>query len=128
MLLFGVCGEDKEGRGMSGDLISKQALSKEIKEKIIPDKYGTSNAVLDVMGAVLRVIGEQVTIYDAEKVIQQLEENKEDAIKAIEENSPSEFHMIKIRDLKELFEEYTREQIEIVKSGGIAIGQKGDCE
>lgn len=119
MLLFGVRGEDKEGCGMSGDLISKQMLSKEIKEKIIPDKYGTSNAVLDVMGAVLRVIWEQQTAYDVEKVIQQLEENKEDAIKAIEENSPSEFHMIKIRDLRELFEEYTREQIEIVKKGGV---------
>lgn len=76
MLLFGVRGEDKEGQGMSGDFISKQALSKEIKEKIIPDKYGTSNAVLDVMGAVLRVIGEQVTVYDAEKVIQKLEKEK----------------------------------------------------
>lgn len=59
---------------MNGDLISKQALSKEIKEKVIPEKYGTSNAVLDVMGAVLRVIGEQQTAYDVEEVIHQLEE------------------------------------------------------
>lgn len=58
---------------MNGDLISKQALSKEIKEKVIPEKYGTSNAVLDVMGAVLRVIGEQQTAYDVEEVIRQLE-------------------------------------------------------
>lgn len=59
---------------MSGDLISKQALLKEIKEKVIPDKYGTSNAVLDVTGAVLQVIWEQPTAYDVEEVIQQITE------------------------------------------------------
>lgn len=111
---------------MNGDLISKQALLKEIKDKIIPEKYGTTNAVLDVMGAVLRLIGEQPAAYDAEKVIQQLEENKEDAIKATVNvcESYQAFGMIRI--LKELFEEYTRQQIEIVKSGGIAVGQKGE--
>lgn len=113
---------------MSGDFISKQALSKEIKEKIIPDKYGTSNAVLDVMGAVLRVIGEQVTVYDAEKVIQQLEENKESVIKTIE-NLYRKLATLEAADpLKALIEEYTRQQIEIVKSGGFAVGQKGESE
>ena len=58
---------------MSGDLISKQALLKEIKDKIIPEKYWTTNAVLDVMGAVLRVIGDKSADYDVEEVIRQLE-------------------------------------------------------
>lgn len=58
----------------------------------------------------------QHTAFDLESVIHQLNENKEDVIKAIEENSKSEFEMIKINDLKELFEEYTQEQIDIIKS------------
>lgn len=90
-----------------GDLISRNALSEKARNYFIsPD------------GA-LCLIESQPTAFDVERVIRQLEKNKDDAIKAIEENSPSEFHMIKIKDLKELFEEYTREQIEIVKKGGV---------
>lgn len=49
-------------------------------------------------------------------------EKKDAAVKAIDENGKSEYSlMIKTKDLKELFEEYTREQIEIVKSGGINL-------
>lgn len=103
---------------MSDDLISRKAVVDEISYKFGLGDSLISNAI--------QIIKRLPTAYDVEKVIQQLEENKEDAIKTIEENSPSEFHMIKIRDLKELFEEYTREQIEIVKSGGIAIRQKGE--
>lgn len=97
---------------MSGDLISKQALLKEIKEKIIPDKYGTSNAVLDVMGAVLQVIGEQTYTYDVEEVIQKLEKEKT--------------NFIGMGTLQSAyFDKGIDKAIEIVKSGGITIGQKG---
>lgn len=120
---------------MSGDLISRSATIENIWSlfnSVYNDsaKFETEETVLArrILVDVQREIERQNTTYDAEKVIQHLEENKEDAIKAIEENSPSEFHMIKIRDLKELFEEYTREQIEIVKSGGITVGQKGERE
>lgn len=104
---------------MSGDLISKQALLKEIKGKVIPDKYGTGNAVLDAIGAVLRVIGEQPTAYDVEKVIKQLEENKEHAIKTIRKVCNSYFAPEQADNLVELLEVYTREQIEIVRKGGV---------
>lgn len=93
-----------------GDLISKNNLMEDFRNTIT-EKSDTFDW--------LNMISRQKAAYDVEKVIQRLEENKEDAIKAIEENSLSEFHMIKIRDLKELFEEYTREQIEIVKKGGV---------
>lgn len=97
---------------MSGDLISKQAVLKEIKDKIIPEKYGTTNAVLDVMGAVLRVIGEQQTAYDVEKAIQKLEKEKT--------------NFIGMGTLQSAyFDKGIDKAIEIVKSGGISIGQKG---
>lgn len=96
---------------MSGDLISRKSVVDEISYK-----FGLGDSIIS---NVVRIIKGLPSAYDTKKVIQQLEENKENAIKAIEENSPSEFHMIKIKDLKELFEEYTREQIEIVKKGGV---------
>lgn len=113
---------------MSGDLISKQALSKEIKEKIIPDKYGTSNAVLDVMGAVLRVIEEQQTAYDVEKVIDKLKENEQEITSHLEKsakNAPNAAQETTLKVTAQLFRDYTKSQIEIVKSGGVSIGQKG---
>lgn len=116
---------------MSGDLISKQMLSKEIKEKIIPAKYGTSNAVLDVMGAVLRVIGEQTSAYDVEKVIDKLKENEQEITSHLEEsakNAPNAAQETTLKVTAQLFRVYTKSQIEIVKSGGISIEQKGDCE
>lgn len=64
------------------------------------------------------------TAFDLESVIERIKENEEDVIKAIEENSPSEFYMIKIKDLKELFEEYTQEQIDILKSAANATDGK----
>lgn len=118
---------------MSGDLIRKQALLKEIKEKIIPDKYGTSNAVLDVMGAVLRVIGEQPTAYDVEKVIQQLEEKissyelcVETAVKEIDKNpqNASTFEICSLHNNRGYLNGLKME-LEIVKSGGIDTEQKG---
>lgn len=116
---------------MSGDFISKQALSKEIKEKIIPDKYDTSNAVLDVMGAVLRVIGEQQTVYDVEKVIDKLKENEQEITSHLEEgakNTPNAAQETTLKVTAQLFRDYTKSQIEIVKSGGIDAGQKGERE
>lgn len=93
-------------------LIDADRLSEEAKEYFIsPD------------GA-LRLIERQPTAFDLESAIERLKENEEDVLKAIEENSKSEFEMIKIRDLKELFEEYTREQIEILKSAANATNGK----
>lgn len=66
----------------------------------------------------IKVLDESPTAYDVDKVIEKMKRNEEDAIKSIMENGKTEFHLIKITDLKELFEAYTKEQIEIVKSGG----------
>lgn len=107
---------------MSGDLISKQAVLKEIKDKIIPEKYGTTNAVLDVMGALLRVIGEQQTAYDVEKVIDKLKENEQEITSHLEEsakNAPNAVRETTLKVTAQLFRDYTKSQIEIVKSGGI---------
>lgn len=118
---------------MNGDLISKQAVLKEIKEKIIPDKYGTSNAVLDVMGAVLRVIGEQQTAYDVEKVIQQLEKLissyescVQTCIKEVDKNSQnvSTFEICSLHNNRGYLNGL-KKALEIVKSGGIDTGKKG---
>ena len=68
----------------------------------------------------IKVLDESPTAYDVDKVIEKMKRNEEDAIKSIMENGKTEFHLIKIMDLKELFEAYTKEQIEIVKSGGVA--------
>lgn len=112
---------------MSGDLISKQALLKEIKDKIIPEKYGTTNAVLDVMGAVLRVIGEQTSAYDVEEVIHQLE----DAIMPTPEHrhkfcgTVQPEYCVKYDNCEDCMAE---KMIEIVESGGTAVGQKGERE
>ena len=69
--------------------------------------------------SIIRIIEEQPTAYNVDKVVEYLKENKEDIIKYINENSKSEYSLIKVEDLKKLLEKYTREQIEIVKSGGL---------
>lgn len=78
------------------------------------------NAREDNIGEIVTLedFDRQETAYDADKVIEKLKKNEEDAIKSIMEYGKTEFHLIKITDLKELFEAYTKEQIEIVKSGG----------
>lgn len=94
------------------DLISRKALLEEIENgKGKPKIYDGMQEV----SWINECIQNAPTAFDLENVIEQLKENEEDVIKAIEENSPSEFHMIKIKDLKELFEEYTQEQIDILK-------------
>lgn len=99
---------------MNDDLISRKALL---------DVFRKNNIFEHITNAedknVIEIVKEQPTAYDVNKVIKLLEENNEDIIKAIEENSSSKFCMIKIMNLKELFEEYTREQIEIVRSGSL---------
>lgn len=80
---------------------------------------GASDFAKDIREAAQKLIDEQPTAYDVDKIVERLQESKKEAIKAIDENGKSEYSLIKIKDLKELFEEYTREQVEIVKSGGI---------
>lgn len=78
----------------------------------------------NLLDMIIRGVENELTAFDLESAIEQLKENEQDVLKAIEENSKSEFEMIKIRDLKELFEEYTREQIEILKSAANATNGK----
>lgn len=80
---------------------------------------GASEFAKDTREAAQKLIAEQPTSYDVDKVVEWLKLNKVAVAKAIDENWKSEYHLIKIKDLKELFEVYTREQIAIVKSGGI---------
>lgn len=102
---------------MSDDLISRKVLLDSM-DKRYKDKRGiVQNNFAEGFMQMEKLIKEQPTAYDLDKVIIQLKENKEDVIKSIRENAESEFSLIKIMDLEQLFEEYTREQIEIVKSG-----------
>lgn len=80
------------------------------------------NAREDNLGEIVTLedFDRQETAFDVDKIVGKLKRNKEDAIKSIMKHRKTEFHLIKIMDLKELFETYTQEQIEIVKSGGIA--------
>lgn len=80
------------------------------------------NAREDNLGEIVTLedFDRQETAFDVDKIVEKLKRNKEDAIKSIMKHRKTEFHLIKIMDLKELFETYTQEQIEIVKSGGIA--------
>lgn len=64
------------------------------------------------------------TAFDLESMIKKLIENNEKVIKIIRDRSPSEFNMIKIMDLVKLFEEYTQEQIDILKSAVNATNGK----
>ena len=54
---------------MDNDLISRDALLKTIKEKVRPDKYGTSSPVLNVMGTVMHTIRTQPVVYPENKVL-----------------------------------------------------------
>lgn len=103
-----------------GDLISRSVLIIRLRNaSVIPFSKMLLNERHKQILEFEDMIKTQATAYDVEKVIRQLEENKEDMIKAIERNSPSKIYMVKKKDLKELFEKYTREQIEIVKKGGV---------
>lgn len=52
-------------------------------------------------------------------IVKKLKENEKDLIKSIKETSPNGYYMANARELKELIEEYTQEQIKIIKSGGV---------
>lgn len=114
---------------MSGDLISRDTTIKMLRD------YGDlkfANGEMELSSGIFKAVSyikndNIPPSYDVEKVIRQLEKNKEDAIKATVNvcESYQAFGMTRI--LKELFEEYTRQQIEIVKSGGIEE-EKGERE
>lgn len=115
---------------MNDDLISRKAVIENIWS-LFNNTYNNSlrfeteetKLAKSILSDVQTEIENQPTIYDVDNVVKKLKENEEDVIKAIKENSISEFQMIKIMDLQKLFEEYTKEQIEIVKSGGIEGGE-----
>ena len=103
-----------------GDLISRNGLIIRLKNgSVIPFSKMILNEKHKQILEFEDMIKTQPTVYDVKKVIQQLEENKDDMIKSINENSVSGVIVTDWNNLKELFEEYTREQIEIVKKGGV---------
>lgn len=59
------------------------------------------------------------TVYDINKIIQQLESNKENIIKITKKVCERYFVPEKGDALVSLFERYTRDQIEIVRKGGV---------
>lgn len=65
--------------------------------------------------------------FNLESAIEKLNENKEDMLKVIEENSICGIFHTRTNDLKGLFEEYTREQIEILKSVANATDRKTEA-
>lgn len=97
-----------------GDLISRTAVIELIENcHVLEDAY-----------CLVDYINELETAYDVEKAIQQLEENKTDAIKTIRKVCDSCFAPEQAGNLVELLEVYTREQIEIVKKGGVLDGKR----
>lgn len=117
---------------MNGDLISRKETERILRA--YADDVGCNRGEYEMANGILKAVccmkePENVpTAYDVEEVIHQLEENKESVIKTIE-NLYRKLATLEMADpLKELIEEYTRQQIEIVESGGTAVGQKGERE
>lgn len=108
-----------------GDLISRKAIVNEISYKFGLGDSIISNAV--------RIIKDHPTAYDAEKVIQQLEEKissyelcVETAIKEIDKNpqNASTFEVCSLHNNRGYLNGLKR-ALEIVKSGGVDMEQKG---
>lgn len=105
---------------MSDDLISRRSLIIRLKNgSVIPFSKMLLNDKHKQILEFEDMVKTQPIAYDVEKVIQQLEENKESVIKTIEKLYGKLATLEMADPLKELIEEYTRQQIEIVKSGGI---------
>lgn len=102
---------------MSDDLISRKSLLDIFSKNSIFEHI--TNA--DGKNAI-EIIKEQETVCNIGNVIQQLKENEEDLIKSIREVSPSGRYTASADELKSLIEEYTKEQIKIVKTGGVQNG------
>lgn len=94
-------------------LIDADAFMKELRLVTL------SNGTLVNTKSVLFLMEKYPVAYDLESVIRKLDENKKDVVRAIRDNALSDTSMIRISSLEELFEVYTEEQIDIVKSGGI---------
>ena len=78
-------------------------------------------AVISPMGCAMlkRINNDDIpTAYDVDKVIQQLSENREDLIMSIRQNT-GDCSQDAISEFTQLIDDYTAEQIEIVKNGGI---------
>lgn len=102
------------------DLISRRGLIIRLKNgSVIPFSKMLLNEKHKQILEFEDMIKTQSTAYDAEKVIRQLEENKADTIKTIRKVCDFYFAPEQAYNLVELLEVYTREQIEIVKKGGV---------
>lgn len=107
---------------MSGDLISKSGLMEDFRNTIT-EKSNTFDW--------LNMISRQKAAYDVEKVIDKLKENEQEITSHLEEiakNAPNAVQETTLKVTAQLFRDYTKSQIEIVKSGGIDAGQKGERE
>lgn len=108
---------------MRDDLISRKETERILR--LYADDVGCNRGEYELANGILKAVSRIIdpesvpTSYDVSKVIEKLKIKEEDAIKSIIEHGKTEFHLIKIMDLKELFEAYTQEQIEIVKFGGV---------
>lgn len=114
---------------MSGDLISRNKLIEEINSY----QYDTVSTEMRraehiVKAHICGLIEKQPTAYDVEKVIDKLKENEQEITSQLEEiakNAPDEVQKTNLRVTAQLFRDYTKSQIEIVKSGGSDTEQKG---
>lgn len=108
---------------MSGDLISRNELIIRLRnESIIPLLDMLFNERHKQILEFEDMIKTQATAYDVEKVIDKLKENEQEITRQLEEsakNAPDAVQETNLRLTAQLFRDYTKSQIEIVKSGGI---------
>lgn len=72
---------------------------------------------------ILEDIADFQTAYDVEMVIDQLKENEQEITSQLEKsakNAPNAVQETNLKLTAQLFRDYTKSQIEIVKSGGVA--------
>lgn len=64
----------------------------------------------------IECINEMPTVFDLESITTKLKENEQDMLNAIEEDMASEPYVMFANGLKQLIKDYTKEQIDIIKS------------
>lgn len=106
-----------------GDLISRNGLIIRLKNgSVIPFSNMFLNEKHKQILEFEDMINTQATAYDVEKVIDKLKENEQEITRQLEEsakNAPDAVQEANLRVTAQLFRDYTKSQIEIVKSGGI---------
>lgn len=112
-----------------GDFISRNGLITRLRNaSVIPFSKILLNEKHKQILEFEDMIKTQPTVYDVEKVIDKLKENEQEITRQLEEsakNAPDAVQETNLRVTAQLFRDYTKSQIEIVKSGGIDSEQKG---